>query len=57
MNLEEHFSSGSLELTLDPNDGVIRLKASATFDEPVELGAEAARDLAHRLLELVDEIE
>ncbi|ACB75755.1 hypothetical protein [Opitutus terrae] len=56
MNLDDLMAEGELALSVDGDDGVIRLKARATFDEPVELSADAARELAQRLIELADEI-
>ena len=46
-----------LTLELDPSAGVLRLKAVATFGDPVELTADAARELAQQLLQLADELE
>ena len=48
---------GDLTLELDEAAGVIRLKAVATFDDPVELSPDAARELAQHLLRLADEID
>ena len=44
-------------LELDQTNGVIRLKAAATFGEPVELSADAARELGQSLIRLADELE
>lgn len=46
-----------LTLELDQSAGVLRLKAAATFGDPVELTADAARELAQQLLQLADELE
>ncbi len=46
-----------LTLEMDQANGVIRLKAAATFGEPVELSADAARELAQQLIRLADELE
>ena len=48
--------NGDLTLEPDAANEVIRLKAVATFDEPVELTADAARELAQELLRLADEL-
>jgi hypothetical protein len=50
-------SNGELTLERDESADVIRLRAVATFDEPVELTADDARELAQQLLRLADEIE
>ena len=50
-------ANGDLTLECDPSAEVIRLKAVATFDDPVELTADAARELAQQLLRLADEID
>jgi len=47
---------GDLTLELDPAESVIRLRAVATFDDPVELSAADARELALQLIELADRI-
>lgn len=47
----------NLTLEMDQANGVIRLKAAATFGEPVELSADAARELAQQLIRLADELE
>ena len=44
-------------LEIDPSGGVIRLKAVATFDDPVELSADAARELGQSLIRLADELD
>ena len=44
-------------LELDPANGVIRLKAAASFGDPVELSADAARALAQQLTQLADELD
>ena len=44
-------------LELDTSAEVIRLKAVGTFDDPVELSADEARELAARLNLLADELE
>ncbi len=48
---------GDLTLELDPAESVIRLKALAAFDDPVELSCADARELAMQLLELAERIE
>lgn len=55
MTANDH--DADLTLELDQSAGVLRLKAAATFGEPVELTAEAARELAQQLLQLADELE
>jgi hypothetical protein len=50
-------ANGDLTLERDASADVIRLKAVATFGDPVELSADAARELAQQLLRLADEIE
>ncbi len=47
----------NLTLEMDQANGVLRLKAAATFGEPVELSADAARELAQQLIRLADELE
>lgn len=54
--LETLLADGHLTVAADAADGVIRLKAAATFDDPVELSADAARELGQRLIELADAI-
>ena len=44
-------------LEMDRANGVIRLRAAASFDDPVELSADAARELGRRLVELADELD
>jgi len=46
-----------LTLALDKPAGIIRLKAVATFDAPVELSPDAARALGRELLRLADELD
>jgi hypothetical protein len=41
----------------DDASGVILLKAGGSFGDPVELTADAARELATRLNHLADELE
>lgn len=48
--------NGDVTLEADAANEVIRLKAVATFDEPVELTPDAARELAQELLRLADEM-
>ena len=48
---------GDVTLEMDQSAGVIRLKAAASFGDPVELSADAARELAQQLLQLADELE
>ncbi len=57
MSLDDLIANEELSVGLDPEHAVVRLRAVASFDEPLELGAEAARELALRLLELADEID
>ncbi|MDB6168069.1 MAG: hypothetical protein JWM88_933 [Verrucomicrobia bacterium] len=49
-------ADGDLTLEADEQNGVLRLKAVATFDDPVDLTPDAARELAQQLLRLADEI-
>lgn len=49
-------AEGDLTLELDESDGLLRLKAVATFDDPVDLTADAARELAHQLLRMAEEL-
>lgn len=56
MNLDDLMAEGDLVLSLDSDESLIRLKARATFDDPVALSADEARELAQRLIELADEI-
>ena len=44
-------------LEMDQSNGVIRLKAAASFGDPVELSADAARELGQSLIRLADELE
>jgi hypothetical protein len=44
-------------LEVDPVAGVIRLKAAASFGDPVELSPDAARELAQSLIQLADELD
>lgn len=44
-------------LVPDPANGVIRLKAAATFGDPVELSADEARALGQSLIRLADELD
>jgi hypothetical protein len=46
-----------LTIAMDESAGVIRLKAVASFGDPVELTADDARELAAQLLQLADELE
>ncbi|MDB6093140.1 MAG: hypothetical protein JWM32_702 [Verrucomicrobia bacterium] len=48
-------ADGDLTLELDTASEVIRLKCVSTFDSPVELTADAARELAQQLLRMADE--
>jgi hypothetical protein len=50
-------AEGDVTLEIDRADEVIRLKAVATFDAPVELTADAARELAHKLIEFAELID
>ena len=45
----------NLTLEMDRANGVIRLKAAASFGDPVELSADAARELGQSLIRLADE--
>jgi hypothetical protein len=49
-------ANGDLTLELDESNGTLRLKAVATFDDPVDLTPDAARDLAQQLLRMADEL-
>jgi hypothetical protein len=49
-------ADGDLTLEIDESDGVIRLKAVAAFDDPVDLSPDSARELAQQLLRFADEI-
>lgn len=49
-------AGGDLTLELDENEGLLRLKAVATFDDPVDLTPEAARELAQQLLRMAEEL-
>jgi hypothetical protein len=55
MNPIDH--DGDLTLEMDERAGVIRLKAAASFGDPVELSADSARELARQLIQLADELE
>ncbi|MCR6657516.1 MAG: DUF6360 family protein [Opitutus sp.] len=56
MNASYSAADGDLTVELDQNDGVIRVKAVSTFDDPVTLSAADARELAQHLLELAEQI-
>ena len=56
MATSDPIADGEVELSVDEAEGVLRLKAVATFDDPVELTADGARELAQRLLELADQV-
>ena len=49
-------ADGDLTVELDESGGLIRLKAVATFDDPVDLTPDSARELAHQLLRMAEEI-
>jgi hypothetical protein len=49
--------AGDVTLEKDQASGVIRLKAAASFGDPVELSADAARELGQALIRLADELE
>jgi len=49
--------SENVTLAVDQANGVIRLKVAASFGDPVELSADAARELGQALMRLADEIE
>jgi hypothetical protein len=55
MNLSDHH--GDLTIEVDESAGVIRLKAAATFGDPVELTPDSARELAQQLIMLADDLE
>ena len=55
MNLPDYH--GDLTLEVDESAGIIRLKALASFGDPVELTPDAARDLAQQLIMLADDLE
>ncbi len=57
MNLDELIARNEVSLAVDRENALLRLKAVATFDESVELTADAARELAARLTELADELD
>lgn len=46
-----------VSLVVDQAEGVLRLKAVGTFDDPIELTAGQVRELAHRLLEIADQLD
>ena len=50
-------SDEGISLSADKAEGVVRLKVVGTFDEPLELTPEQARELAHRLTELADALD
>ena len=50
-------AADDVTLEIDPANGVIRLKAAATFGDPVELTADDARELGQSLIRLADELE
>ena len=54
MNTPDH---DNLSLELDQSAGVIRLKAAASFGDPVELTADEARELAGQLNLLAEELD
>ena len=47
----------NVTVEIDQSDAVIRLKAAATFGDPVELSADAARELGQTLIRLADELD
>ena len=47
-------AGGDLTLELDEAEGLLRLKAVATFDDPVDLTPEAARELEQQLLRMAE---
>ncbi|MDB6126951.1 MAG: hypothetical protein JWM35_847 [Verrucomicrobia bacterium] len=49
-------ANADVQIETDFANDVIRLKAVATFDEPVELTADEARELAQQLLRMADEL-
>ena len=51
-----HDADGDLTLEADGANEIIRLKAAATFGDPVELSPDEARALAQELLRLADEL-
>ena len=55
MNLPDYH--GDLTLDVDESNGVIRLKAAASFGDPVELSPDAARALAEQLIMLADDLD
>lgn len=55
MNLPDYH--GDLTLDVDESAGVIRLKAAASFGDPVELTPDAARELAQQLIMLAEDLE
>jgi len=54
MNTPDH---DNLSLELDRSNGVIRLKAAASFGDPLELTANEARELAGQLTLLAEELD
>ena len=55
MNLPDHH--GDLTLEVDESAGLIRLKAVASFGDPVELSPDSARELAQQLILLADDLD
>ncbi len=57
MSLDDLIARGELVVAANAVDGVIQLKTAATFDEPVELTGDEARELAARLIALADALD
>jgi hypothetical protein len=56
MSIEFPSVDGDLTLEVNAQEDVIRLRAVGSFDDPVELSAADARELAQQLLELAERI-
>jgi hypothetical protein len=57
MDPEYQILDGDVSLSVNESDAVILLKAAASFGDPVELSAEAARELAAQLLAMADRLD
>jgi hypothetical protein len=57
MEPEYEILDGDVSLSVNEDDAVILLKASATFGDPVELSPEAARELAAQLLAMAERLD
>jgi hypothetical protein len=56
MSIEFPSVDGELTLEVNGREDVIRLRAVGSFDDPVDLSAAEARELARQLLELAERI-